>query len=469
MKSRKVFVNTIGCQMNVYDSEKIISSLVPLGFRQTGDLDDADLVVLNTCTIREKAEQKAFSFLGRLKKLKLKKPGLVIAVGGCVAQQEGSDLIKRVPFVDLVFGTRAIGRVDNHIRKIISSRCKIVDVEMTYEIVDSAERRVVDGSVTAFVTVMTGCENYCSYCVVPSVRGKEVSRRPEVVLSEISGLVDSGVKEVTLLGQNVNSYGLKQGFCSFAELISKVNELEGLSRIRFTTSHPKDLSRELMEAFQKNEKLCGHMHLPVQSGSNRILKKMNRGYSRESYLEKVRVLRQINSSIRVSTDIITGFPGETDEDFDNTLDLVRQAEFDSLFAFKYSDRPSAPSRKFRDKIPETVKMERLRRVLSLQHKQTLFTHRSLIGSIQMVLVEGFSKKQRSEQAESGKVEWTGRTTGNVVVNFSVDEAVDLGRDENLTGKLVGVKIEKAFPHSIWGKRVNTEPGFPGLKGDTYAA
>ena len=471
MKTKKLFVNTMGCQMNVYDSEKVASFLARLGFERTSVLEEADLVVVNTCTIREKAEQKAFSFLGRLGKLKRKKTNLVVAVGGCVAQQEGEAILKRVPAVDLVFGTRAIGRVAEHVARIERQGVKIVDVEMT-----DAPGRIepdapvsADGQVSSFVTIMTGCENYCTYCVVPSVRGKEISRRPEIIVGEIESLVGSGVKEVVLLGQNVNSYGIKQGYCSFAELIGLVDRVEGLERIRFTTSHPKDLSEELMGAFAKYEKLCGHFHLPVQSGSDRILKRMNRGYTREIYLKKVDSLRRVRPDIALSTDIIVGFPGETEDDFEQTLDLIEKAFYDSLFAFKYSDRPSAPARKFSGKVPESAKTERLRRVLESQEARTMARHRSLIGTVRRVLVEGPSKKQRAGGADLDVVQWTGRTESNIVVNIMLDESTSVGPDENLTGRSVDVKIDGAFPHSIWGKPVAEGTETPIAKGETYAA
>jgi tRNA-2-methylthio-N6-dimethylallyladenosine synthase len=352
MKNKKLYINTIGCQMNVYDSEKIVSDLALYGYEKTLSIESADLVVLNTCTIREKAEQKAFSFLGRLTKLKQKKSHLIVAVGGCVAQQEGEKLVKRAPVVDIVFGTHAIDRLPQHIKQIEDQRHRVIDVKISESIYEkefhkkTREKEVV----TAFVTIMQGCENYCTYCVVPYVRGKEMSRQPDRIIEEIKHLVNEGVREVTLLGQNVNSYGIKQGFCSFAQLLERINDINGLMRIRFTTSHPKDLSIELMNAFVSCEKLCNHIHLPVQSGSDRILKLMNRRYNRDDYLEKVASLRKIQPDISISTDIIVGFPGETSEDFAQTLDLIREVGYDSLFAFKYSDRPKVPSRHLSGKI-----------------------------------------------------------------------------------------------------------------------
>jgi tRNA-2-methylthio-N6-dimethylallyladenosine synthase len=472
MKKKKLFINTIGCQMNVYDSERIVSDLALHGYEKTLIIESADLIVLNTCTIREKAEQKAFSFLGRLSKLKQKKSHLIVAVGGCVAQQEGKKLIKRAPVVDIVFGTHAIDRLPQHIEQVAGQGFRIVDVKMSETIheKDLYKNNLEDNDVTAFVTIMQGCENYCTYCVVPYVRGKEMSRQPERIIEEIKHLVNQGVREITLLGQNVNSYGIKQGFCTFAQLIEKITVIDGLSRIRFTTSHPKDLSIELMNAFISCKKLCNHIHLPVQSGSDRILKLMNRRYNRDDYLEKVERLRKIQPDISISTDIIVGFPGETVEDFSQTLDLIQQVEYDSLFAFKYSDRPEVPARLLAGKISDHEKTVRLQEVLALQEELTLKKHRSLTGSIQQVLVEGLSKKQKGKESQSPIIQWTGRTYHNIVVNFSLNSSSDIPFDETLTGKLVDVKIEKVYPHSIWGKPVYIEPEKKGLKGDEcYAA
>jgi tRNA-2-methylthio-N6-dimethylallyladenosine synthase len=472
MKKKKLYINTIGCQMNVYDSEKIVSDLASYGYEKTLSIESADLVILNTCTIREKAEQKAFSFLGRLTKLKQKKSHLIVAVGGCVAQQEGERLVKRAPVVDIVFGTHAIGRLPWHIKQIENERQRVIDVKMSEAIdeTDFYKKPRENKAVTAFVTIMQGCDNYCTYCVVPYVRGKEMSRQPEHIIEEIKHLVGEGVREVTLLGQNVNSYGIKQGFCSFAQLLEKINMIDGLSRIRFTTSHPKDLSIELMNAFSSCEKLCNHIHLPIQSGSDRILKLMNRRYNRDDYLEKVERFRKIQPDISFSTDIIVGFPGETREDFRQTMEMIREVEYASLFAFKYSDRPKVPARHLSGKIPEQEKTDRLQQVLALQEEMTLKKNRALTGSIRQVLVEGLSKKQTGKAKQNPEIQWTGRTRSNIVVNFSLNSSSAITFDQILTGKIVGVKIEKVFPHSLWGNPVYIEPENQGLKGDEcYAA
>ncbi len=474
MDLKYLYINTIGCQMNVYDSEQIARVLKPLGYKTTATLDMADLIIVNTCAIREKAEQKAFSFLGRLAGLKRKKPGLIIGVGGCVAQQEGEKILERVPFLDVVFGTHAIGRLHRIIERIESKRCRIVDVEMTTGIdeFESVGDFQENGNATRFVTIMQGCDNFCTYCVVPYVRGRETSRNPERIVEDVKGLVDSGVREVTLLGQNVNSYGKKEGLCSFPELLSRVNEIEGLLRLRFTTSHPKDLSEDLIHAFTNLEKLCLHIHLPVQSGSNRILKRMNRKYTRELYLQKIAKLRNICPDIAITSDFIVGFPGETRDDFEETLDLIKQVQYDGLFAFIYSDRPNAPAARFPEKISEQEKKERLQRLLNTQEHFTTQKNEALVGSTQWVLVEGLSKKHGKTimQNRHPDVQWTGRTSTNKIVNFIQVDDEDMALDENLTGKMVNVRIEKAFSHSLWGRIVKIEQTPLGLKGDeSYAA
>jgi tRNA-2-methylthio-N6-dimethylallyladenosine synthase len=468
MQKKKLYINTIGCQMNVYDSEQIAAALKPQGYDETSGIKDADLIIVNTCAIREKAEQKVFSFLGRLAGLKRTKPDIIIAVGGCVAQQKGEKILERAPYLDVVFGTHAIGRLPNIIRRVADRKIRIIDVGTTTTIDDLELSRptVYGGDVTRFVTIMRGCDNYCTYCVVPYVRGEERSRDPERIVREISELVATGVREVTLLGQNVNSYGKKEGLCSFSQMLYRVNGIADLLRIRFTTSHPKDLSDELINAFDELPKLCNHIHLPVQSGSNKILIKMNRKYQREKYLEKVDKLRIKNPGIAISSDFIVGFPGETSADFEKTLNLIKTVEYDSLFAFKYSDRPNASAARLSDKIQEQEKTDRLQRLLDLQEEITLKKNRSLVGSTQIILVEGLSKKQSTmcqQTRSSDDLQWTGRTSTNTIVNFIRGEA-DKSDNEMLTGKLVRVRIDKAYPHSLWGKAVPTEPSLTVWKG-----
>lgn len=442
--------------MNVYDSLQMALKLSPMGYETTEILEAADVILLNTCSVREKAEQKAFSFLGRLAELKKKNPGLIIGVGGCVAQQEGKKILRRVPHIDLVFGTRAIDRLPQLVQKIATKRCRIVDLELSEATPEAIFTGGAPGVKPAqFVTIMRGCDNFCAYCVVPFVRGRETSRPPEKIVAEIETLVAAGMREVTLLGQNVNSYGKKEGLCTFTELLERVNGIKGLLRIRFTTSHPKDLSGDLMDAFHRLEKLCHHIHLPVQSGSNRILATMNRRYTRETYLEKISALHLVCPDIAISSDFIVGFPGETRADFDETLQLIRTVEFDSLFAFSYSDRPNASAVRFDGKVSEKERKDRLQELLALQAEITTRKNRAMVGETVIVLVEGVSK-QRAGNDEGNTFgliqQWTGRTTANKIVNFSM-EGGDLIPEEALTGQLVAVRIEKALAHSLWGRPV----------------
>ncbi|BBO86979.1 tRNA (N6-isopentenyl adenosine(37)-C2)-methylthiotransferase MiaB [Desulfosarcina ovata] len=468
MNSKLLHISTIGCQMNVYDANQIAGVLAPMGYCGTDDIASADMVIVNTCTIREKAEQKAFSFLGRLAKLKAANPAMIVAVGGCVAQQEGKAILKRMPHVDLVFGTHAIFRLPEMVRRIEASRCRIVDVRLsdTIEFDGPVAGPLADGQVSAFVTIMRGCDNFCTYCVVPHVRGREASRHPDRILDEIRMRVDQGVREVTLLGQNVNSYGNKEGLCRFYELLERVNGIDGLSRIRFTTSHPKDLSRELIDAFGRLEKLCHHMHLPVQSGDDGILKRMNRRYTRDSYLDKIERLRTTCPDIAITSDFIVGFPGETDRQFQATLDLIEKVRYDGLFAFMYSDRPSAPATAFSGKIDESVKKERLQALLALQTGITREKHQTLVGQIREVLVEGTSRSLDTDGLASvdHTIQWTGRTSSNHIVHFAVPDDQATGK-ELLTGAFANIMIERAHAHSLWGRLVQGPMGATPEKGE----
>ncbi len=462
MGSKKLFINTMGCQMNVYDSGQIQRRLAPMGFSVTDHLEEADLIIVNTCAIRAKAEQKAFSFLGRLAPLKERNPELIIGIGGCVAQQEGRHILSRMPYVDLVFGTQAIRRLPQTIRRITAKRCRVVDVEMetTVSPDDFSTDIPHTSEICEFVTIMRGCDNYCTYCVVPYVRGRESSRPPEEILTEIRGLVANGVREVTLLGQNVNSYGQKEGLCRFDQLLTMVDGIDGLERIRFTTSHPKDLSQELMAAFNSLDKLCPHIHLPVQSGSDGVLKRMNRRYTRDQYLEKVERLRRLLPSIAITSDIIVGFPGETESDFQLTLDLIRQVQYDGLFAFIYSDRPNVPAAHFDHKIAEAEKKERLQAVLALQDVFTTQKNQALVGTVQKVLVDGLGKTGPHHPEEGipddrGAVgHWAGRTGSNKIVHFA-SACSSGGLNERLTGQTLTIMIEKAMSHSLWGHIISS--------------
>lgn len=435
--SKKAYIATFGCQMNEHDSEQMAGILSNMAYETTEDLADADLVLVNTCCIRQKAEEKAYSFLGRLRRFKKKNPDLMVVVAGCLAQQEGSRLFKKSPGLNLVIGPQGIHRLPELLRETEKNVRRITYTELTtsQELPGHVHSLNGKGAVTAYVSIMTGCNNFCSYCIVPYVRGREFSRQSGEILKEIRGLVEQGVRGITLLGQNVNSYGLHgDGECGFADLVRKIGEVDGLDRLRFTTSHPKDISDDLIACFGGIKSLCEHIHLPIQSGSDRILKRMNRKYTRDNYLEKVAKLRGVCPDISITTDLIAGFPGETEADFEDTLDIMRQVRFAGAFAFKYSDRPPAKAVTFSDKLPEPVKQERLSRLLALQKEITYNRNKSMVGKRVEVLVEGCSKNSARE--------WTGRARTNEVVNFS--------GDGDLPGKVVTVTIEKACLHSLKG-------------------
>jgi len=452
MSLKKLHIQTIGCQMNVYDSDKIALGLDPLGYRLTDSPDKADMIIVNTCAIREKAVQKVFSYLGRVAGLKQTRPDLIIGVGGCVAQQEGERILKRAPYVDLVFGTHAIGRLPSLLSRIEKRRQQVVDVEMGSRIQEPDGAVVPRGEteVSRFVTIMHGCDNFCTYCVVPYVRGRESSRQPEHILAEIQDLVDNGVREVTLLGQNVNSYGKKEGLPDFTSLLEKINDINGLKRVRFTTSHPQDLSENLIGAFGRLDKLCHHIHLPVQSGADPILKRMNRNYTSTQYLDKIEQLRRVCPDMAITSDIIVGFPGETKRDFAATVALIKTVGYDGLFAFKYSDRPNAPATQFSDKVAEHDKDQRLQTVLELQEAITLAKNRALVGQTQEVLVESYRLKPASGSGGIGSGQWTGRTSTNKIVHMPAGEAAPGQAGDIDPGLLIPILIKKAFAHSLWG-------------------
>ncbi len=440
------YINTIGCQMNVYDSEKLACILNSYGFEKTNEMNKADIVVCNTCSIRHKAEEKAFSFLGRFAREKKKKPQLIMVMAGCVAQQEGEKAFARVPHLDLVLGTQAFSRFGQHLDALKSGKKKIVDIEDSDIIFESMpdESCFDENRVSKFVTIMQGCDNYCTYCVVPYVRGRERSRNHNSIVDEIKILARAGIREVTLLGQNVNSYGVKEDGISFPKLLEQVSEVKGIERIRFATSHPKDLSMELIHAIRDIDKVCNHLHLPIQSGSNKILKKMNRGYTRQTYISRIEALKTACPGIALSTDIIVGFPWEDPEDFNDTMELIKEVEFDSIFAFAYSDRSSAPAAKFLGQIHEKEKRHRLNRLLELQEFYTEKKNKALIGKSVEVLVEGESLKKRDGFIKiSDKMkQMAGRSASNKIVHFP---------SENTSiGDLVTVGIENAYPHSLWG-------------------
>ncbi|GAB4263861.1 MAG: tRNA (N6-isopentenyl adenosine(37)-C2)-methylthiotransferase MiaB [Deferrisomatales bacterium] len=440
MENLRFFIQTFGCQMNDHDSAVLARLLEQEGLRPTGDPAEADVILVNTCAIREKAEQKVYSQLGRYRRLKARRPGTILGVGGCVAQGEGRGIFRRAPYVDLVFGTQTIHEVPEMLREVRERRRRVVDTRMDH---DPAAMRTLYAHTAghgpqAYVTVMQGCDNYCAYCVVPYVRGREVSRPPEEIVEEVERLARAGVVEVTLLGQNVNSYGQKPAFgVDFPELIRRVAGVEGLRRIRFTTSHPKDLSPELIRLFAEEPKLMPHIHLPLQAGSDRVLEAMGRRYTAARYLELMGELRRVCPEIAVTSDMIVGFPGETEEDFARTLAVMEEVVFDGLFSFKFSPRPGTRAADLPDPVPEEVKEARLARLQRLQAQHTLARNRRWEGRVRPVLVEGPSKAGRGQVA--------GRTPEGKIVNFEGDVA--------WVGREVPVRIVAAAVNSSVGEAV----------------
>ena len=426
--------------MNVHDSEQMAALLAGIGYKTTDNKKLADLILLNTCSIREKAAQKVFSELGRLTKLKEENPALIIGVGGCLAQHLGNKIFQRVAQVDLVFGTHNIHLLPELINTLQKEKTKIMQIDFQKSLNSiGIFAQPQSGAVSAFVTIMQGCNNFCAYCVVPYLRGPEMNRSPEDIIEEIKKLADCGIKEVTLLGQNVNSYGKTLGNgLNFTALIKKIGKISGIERIRFTTSHPRDLSEELINCFAEEEKLCDHIHLPVQSGSNRVLALMNRGYTVEEYAEKVDHLRKVCPQISITSDIIVGFPGEGENDYQETIDMMEKIRFDSVFSFKYSERKGTAAQKLEGEIPEAEKLKRLKQLQELQDQHTLEKNTALEGSRQELLVEGKSKNSEKDLM--------GRTRSWKIVNFK--------GDPGLTGKLVNVKIFKAYLHSLRGKMID---------------
>ena len=436
--SKKVFIKTFGCQMNEYDSGKMVDVLhAAQGYQPTQDVEEADLILFNTCSVREKAQEKVFSDLGRIKHLKRK--GVLIGVGGCVASQEGAAIIARAPYVDVVFGPQTLHRLPELLDRRQREDRPQVDISFPeIEKFDKLPPAKVEGC-TAFVSIMEGCSKYCSYCVVPYTRGEEVSRPFEDVLVEVAGLADQGVKEVTLLGQNVNAYrgrmGITADIADFALLLDYVAEIPGIERIRYTTSHPNEFTQRLIEAYGKLPKLVSHLHLPVQHGSDRILMGMKRGYTAMEYKSTVRKLRAIRPSLSLSSDFIVGFPGETDDDFSKMMTLIGDVGFDSSFSFIFSPRPGTPAAALRDDTPHAVKLKRLQHLQAVVEDNVRRISTDRLGTVQRVLVEGPSRKDAAELA--------GRTECNRVVNFK--------GPIRLAGEMVDVRITETNPHSLRGE------------------
>ena len=438
----KLHLITYGCQMNEYDSERVAGLLKTFhNYDLTDREDDADLILLNTCSIREKAEEKVFSKLGQLKPLKKKNPELIIGVMGCMAQLRQAEIMTRAPSVDLVFGSPAISRVGELVERVRRARRPLVDggeaplVKITAK-PESADR------LKAFVTVMEGCDKFCTFCVVPYTRGRERSHPPGSILAEIRGLAEQGCREVTLLGQNVNAYGKDlDPPTDLAALLEQASGIEGIERIRFVTSNPVNLTSRLIRAIAEVPEVCESLHLPLQSGSDRVLARMNRGYSRARYLELVAELRETVPGIALSTDLIVGFPGESEEDFEATVEMVETVGYDSVFAFRYSPRPRTPAAGFPDQVPDADKARRLTRLLEVANRVGAVRSRALEGRVLELLVDGTSKKNPRELA--------GRTRCNRVVNFD-------GQGRALYGELVRVRITQAMPHSLRGELVEAK-------------
>jgi len=441
MSVRKLYIRTFGCQMNEYDSDKMADVLnAAEGVVTTDAPEEADVILFNTCSVREKAQEKVFSDLGRVKHLKRLKPDLVIGVGGCVASQEGAAIVERAPYVDVVFGPQTLHRLPELIRRRRSTGRPQVDISFPeIEKFDHLPPPRVEGP-SAFVSIMEGCSKYCSFCVVPYTRGEEISRGFDDVLTEIADLADHGVKEVNLLGQNVNAYRgrMTDGeTADFALLLEYVAEVPGIERIRYTTSHPKEFTQRLIDVYERVPKLVDHLHLPVQAGSDRVLAAMKRGYTVLEYKSIVRRLRKARPGISMSSDFIVGFPGETADDFERTMELVEEVGFDASFSFVYSRRPGTPAADLADDTPPALKLERLARLQAAINGNAARISASMVGSVQRILVEGPAKR--------GAGELMGRTGNNRIVNFPGGP-----RSARLAGRMIDVRITEARPHSLRG-------------------
>ena len=429
----KFFLKTYGCQMNVYDSQRMRHLLQPIQYEETEEESEADLILFNTCTVREKAKHKFLSELGRVQELKKKNKELIIAVGGCVAQEEGERLLKKVPYLDLVFGVDQVDKLPALVTEIKKNKERLVftafdtDPKLSLSYLHSAP-----AAISAYVTIIMGCDKYCSFCIVPFTRGREKSRTPREILQEIELLVQKGMREVTLLGQNVNSY--RSDSIRFPELLQMVSQIEGIERIRFTSPHPQDFCDGMINCYESLPNLCKHLHLPVQSGNNQVLRRMFRFYTIEHYVDRIEKLRKRVPRMAVTTDIIVGFPGETEAQFEDTLKLLKEVKYDSIYSFKYSPRSGTKAAKnFEDTIPETIKEERLLRLQTLQDEISLKINQSHLGKTEKVLVEKTSKEGRLQ----------GRTDGNKLVHF--EGALDL------IGTFIHVTLEQAFPSSFLGR------------------
>jgi len=441
--TQKLYIQTNGCQMNEYDSDKMRDVLkASHGLEITQNPEDADVLLLNTCSIREKAQEKVFSAVGRWKKIKDKRPEIIIGVGGCVASQEGEAIQKRAPYVDIVFGPQTLHRLPELLNQARRGKQKVVDISFPeIEKFDSLPEPRAEGP-KAFVSVMEGCSKYCTYCVVPYTRGEEISRPLNDVIAEIESLARQGVREINLLGQNVNAYRGEMDdddIASFSLLLHYVAAVDGIDRIRFTTSHPLEFTDDIIEAYTEIPQLVSHLHLPVQSGSNRILSAMKRGHTREDYLQIMEKIKQARPGISLSSDFIIGFPGETDEEFEDTMRLIEEVGFDFSYSFIFSPRPGTPAAEFEDGIPMEVKKQRLERLQARLTEMTQAISEAMVGTVQTVLVEGVSRKN--------PLHMTGRTENNRAVNFAAHP--------RLAGQFVDVLITEALPNSLRGRLVES--------------
>ena len=442
---KKLYIRTYGCQMNEYDSGKMADVLnAAEAFEKTDDPEQADVILFNTCSVRENAQERVFHALGRLRELKQARPELIIGVGGCVASQEGAVIVERAPYVDVVFGPQTLHRLPQLIEARRRSGQPQVDISFPeIEKFDAMPPAKVEGC-TAFVSIMEGCSKYCSFCVVPYTRGEEVSRPFDDVLTEIAGLAEQGVKEITLLGQNVNAYRGAMGdgeIADFALLLEYLAEMPGIERLRYTTSHPREFSQRLIDSYKRVPQLVDHVHLPVQSGSDRVLSGMKRGYTSLEYKSIIRRLRAARPGVSIASDFIVGFPGETDRDFEQTMDLVQEVGFDDSYSFMYSRRPGTPAAGFADQVPLEIKQARLARLQATINASAKTISDGMVGKVERILVDGPSRKNPGEIA--------GRTSNNRVVNFS--------GPRRLVGQLVDVRITAALAHTLRGEVLVTEP------------
>ncbi|MDY3740488.1 MAG: tRNA (N6-isopentenyl adenosine(37)-C2)-methylthiotransferase MiaB [Selenomonadaceae bacterium] len=438
IKKKKVKMLTYGCQMNFSDAERMTGELARIGYEETEDMNEADLIMINTCAVRETAEDKVYGKIGEIKGLKRQNPNLILGITGCMAQKEGEKLIKRAPHIDFVLGTNKIQRVVATVQALENEEARhIVDTAINEAEMpeDMAINRKT--ALSAWIPIMYGCNNFCTYCIVPYVRGRERSRLPEDIIAEIKEVVAQGFKEVTLLGQNVNSYGKDHKKATFAELLAMVDDIEGIERVRYMTSHPKDLSDEVIEVIKNSKHICTHFHLPVQYGSDNMLKRMNRVYTVAKYKETVRKIREAIPDCSLTTDLIVGFPGETEEDFQQLMEFIAEIRYDAAYTFIYSKRSGTPAAEMPDQIDDECKHQRLNRLMELQNKISLEINQSLEGKIMEVMVEGPS--------QNNEAVWSGRTSSNKLVLWN--------HGEEKIGDLINVRITQPQTWVLKGERV----------------